>query len=180
MLLRKVKLVDLLGPIVGDAAKAVGALAVAKPTKWDVALVVNDCDKLDGGRFFRSVNDYVDDQEKKGNFALMLTVLFAAIQAENYQAEIKGTNVICKKGHSFSYAGANQILWELKHGKKDRIYFWAAKLGGRGVIVLSMAFHKKDQATPVEVTRPCEKEMRSFLDPKTHVQFCPEKVHEKK
>lgn len=180
MLLRRVKLLDLLVPILDNPPKAVGALAVPKPTKWDVAIVVNDCSRVDGGRFFKSVQDYVDDTEKKSNFALMLRTLFAAIEADNYQAEIKGTSVTCKKAHSFTYNKSSHILWELKQGKKDRIYFWTIKIGTRGFIVLSMAFHKKDQETPSEVTVPCEKEMRSFLDPKNQIEICPEKDHGKK
>jgi uncharacterized protein (UPF0333 family) len=164
----------------GNPAKSVGALAVPKPTKWDVALVVNDCSKMDSGRFFKSVRDYVDDTEKKSNFALMLTTLFAAIEADNYQAEIKGTSVTCKKAHSFTYNKSTHILWELKQGKKDRIYFWTIKTGTRGVIVLSMAFHKKDQETPPEVTGPSEKEMRNYLDPKNYMEYCSEKDHGKK
>lgn len=178
MLLKKVALVDLLRPVLGNPQQGVGALAVAAKTKWDVVVIVNDCNTLDSGRFLRSAVQYVDDPEKKNNYATMLRALFSAVETENYQAEFKGTTVVCKRAHSFSYASARHTIWELKLGKKDRVYFCSVSNKCSKLIVLLMAFHKKDQTTPVDVTTPCEKDFRSLLTCQQDIPLCPEKTNE--
>lgn len=149
---------------------------------WDVAMLVPDCSS-EKSRFTRSVAQYVDDTKKKSNFLLAISHLFDAVREENYQAALKGTQVICKSARTFDFEGTKHKLWELKIGNKDRIYFYPAsdlQSPRRKTIFLLMAFHKKDEATPAEAADPCEKEIKNILRAKGIIEFCEEKNVAKK
>lgn len=143
---------------------------------WELATpTTNEGMSLEASRLFRSITEHVNDDEKRAAFALMVNGISRASALQNYQEVLKGSNIVVKVAHDFKYLGRAHKLWELKANKKDRIYFFALKLKilgrERNVIVLLMAFHKKDQHTPKEVCSPCEEAMKQFLDPKASIQI---------
>ncbi len=150
--------------------------------KWDLAVLVSDC-ASEKNRFSRSVGQHVDDTKKKSNFLLAVNQLFDAIRDENYQAALSGSAVTCKVASTFKFEGSNHKLWELKVGKKDRIYFYPAtdvQPPGRKTIFLLMAFHKKDETTPAEAADPCIEEIKNILRAKGKIEYCEAKNDEEK
>lgn len=167
--LDKTKLLSL----VGVGATSVGALGRAKKaTKWTTVVVAKATPPPDSGRFFRSVGDHVDSADKKANFTTMIAELCDAIEVDDYQGALKEAGVVSVKiAHSFEYAKQKHHVWELKYGKKDRIYFYP--FPQRRLIFLLMAYHKKDQQTPKnEVCNPCESDIKLILDPRGNIEFC--------
>lgn len=141
--------------------------------KWDVAVLVADC-SAPKNRFVRSVTDYVDANTKKSNFLLAITHLFDAIREDDYQKVFLGSAVGCKVAYSFKFEGKPCKVWELKSSNKDRIYFYASELDAprRKTIFLLMAYHKKDQTTPAEVSTPCEDDVKTIIKSKGKIEFC--------
>lgn len=133
---------------------------------------------LSASRFYRSIDEFVDDPEKKSHFAVLINAVFRASVQPNYQDVLKGSNVTVKVAHGFKYAGKQHKIWELKSGKKDRVYFITCEVcvGGKNLnlIVLLLAYHKKDQTTPEEVSRYAEQVMREFICPKPDVELAKE------
>lgn len=150
--------------------------------KWDVVVITNDCKQL-SGRFRKSLDKNVDDQQKKGAILRCLSELYAASCDENFQGAIDESGLECKVAHRFEFEKVTHKLMELKPNKKDRLYFYLLKDGGpagRKLIFLLMAFHKKDQKTPDEVTGPCEEEIKSILRSRGNIEICEDKNVAKK
>ena len=149
------------------------ALTPTAKLKWDVAVLVADC-KAQKNRFVRSVADHVDSNGKKANFLLSISHLFDAICEDDYQSVLVGSAIACKVAHSFKYEGKPCKVWELKSSNKDRIYFYATDLDAprRKTIFLLMAYHKKDQTTPAEVSTACEDDVKTIIKSKGKIEFC--------
>lgn len=134
------------------------------PGHWVLCTPVGDADAdVHGSKLLRSIRRYVDDDEKRSNFLVMLTAIARAATQQDYGAVLANSTVTPKPAHSFSYQNKKHSVLELKQGKKDRIYFFAERLGGRPCIVLLLAHHKKDQTTPKEVCNHCEHAMKNCL-----------------
>ncbi|MFM0647018.1 hypothetical protein PQR14_22060 [Paraburkholderia bryophila] len=158
--------------LIGVDLNKVGALArAAKAMKWTLVAIAKSAPPPDSGRFFRSVKDYVDSSDKKSSYQTMVLEICDAIESDDYQASIKGVGSISVKvAHTFSYGGRKHSVWELKCGKKDRIYFYPHT--SERLIFLLMAYHKKDQQTPDEVCKACEADIKLILDPQCKIVFC--------
>lgn len=138
--------------------------------RWQVGCVVADADAAKT-KFQRSIERHVDDRDKRKSFATMVGALFDSVCHDDYQGALQGGNVDCKVAKQFKFDGHNHNLWELKYGKKDRLYFFPITNGNLRTIVLLMAFHKKDQRTPEEVDS-CVVEAKVFLRGRGDFKFC--------
>lgn len=161
------------------AALGLEAARSAAP-HWVVAIPISRSgDSVEASAFYRSVTQNVDDDDKRANFAVMMNALQRAAQEQNYQQVLKGTTVSVKIAHKFKYANANHCVWELKQGKKDRVYFCSTTIQLQAadcpVIVPLMAFHKKDQNTPKEVIGYCEPTHKSYLAAGKNIQLIKER-----
>ena len=155
------------------------ALGVQRPVgahAWLICTPVGSgAAAIESSKFYRSINDHVDDPEKKGHFANLLNALSLACKQANYQDVLKGSNVSVKPAFSFNYSGKGYKVWELKSGKKDRVYFFSCEIGVGGknlkIIVLLLAYHKKDQTTPADVCSYAERVMRDFICNKPNIEI---------
>lgn len=137
-----------------------------------VTPVARQTSSVERSRFYDSVKNHVNDNEKKSHFLTMFNELILASKHQNYQESLKGSATIVKEAHSFKYNNSNPKLWELKHGKKDRIYFFNLTDETARYIILLMAYHKKDKNTPGDVKSYCEKTMREYLRAGTNIKIC--------
>ncbi|MBR8070065.1 hypothetical protein KDW23_03695 [Burkholderia cenocepacia] len=157
--------------LIGVDHQRVGALArEAKATKWTLVTIAKAPPPPDSGRFFRSLKDHVDSADKKSSYLTMVAELCSAIEDDDYQAALKIGSVSVKVAHNFTFGGHKHAVWELKYGKKDRIYFYPHT--PQRLIFILMAYHKKDQQTPDDVCKACEKDIKQILDPKCAIDFC--------
>lgn len=158
--------------LIGVGAQQVGALARAQAkAKWSVVVLAKAIPPPNTGRFFKSVKDNVDAAEKKSSYGVMIAELFDAIEQDDFQASLNEAGVVTVKvAHSFRFGGQKHNVWELKYGKKDRIYFYP--LPQHRLIFLLLAYHKRDQKTPDEVCRACEADVKLLLDPKLVIEYC--------
>ncbi|WP_157652652.1 hypothetical protein [Burkholderia ubonensis] len=157
--------------LAGADLQRVGALAREdKATKWTLVTIAKSPPPPDSGRFFRSLEDHVDAPDKKASYLTMVAELCSAIEVDDYQAALKVGTVSVKAAHHFKYGGHKHAVWELKYGKKDRIYFYPHPQ--ERLIFLLMAYHKKDQQTPEDVCAACERDIKLILDPKCKIDFC--------
>lgn len=139
---------------------------------WVLCTPIGDEDlDAQGSKLLRSIRKYVDDDEKRSNFLVMLTAISRAATQQDYGAVLANSTVTPKPAHSFSYQNKKHSVLELKQGKKDRIYFFAERFGGRPCIVLLLAHHKKDQTTPREVCNHCEQAMKNCLASVANVEI---------
>lgn len=133
---------------------------------------------IKASKFYKSITEHVDDPEKKGNFATLLNSLSQACRERNYQEVLKGSNVFVKIAFSFEHSGKGCKVWELKSGKKDRVYFFTCEVVVDGknlnLIVLLLAYHKKDQTTPDDVCRYAKSVMREFICNKPNIGLAKE------
>jgi hypothetical protein len=159
-----------------DVVAALGMEIASLPAHWQLVTPISEkAAKVESSKFYGSISDQVNDDEKLANFALLLGSIHSAAIQPDYQAVLKGSVVSVKIAYSFTYANGRQKLWELKTGKKDRVYFCTSTVAvgrrAQPVIILFLAHHKKDQNTPKEVIRYCEREMRALLDPRVQVEI---------
>ena len=163
---------------VGLVAKIPTGKRLVLPTaqKWDVMIVVKECDPLNS-RFQKSLSQNIDDLSKRSQIIKALDELYSAVCEEDYQDALALTGVSCKIAHPFTYAKSSYKVWELKPNNKDRIYFFPLpdKLNGRKVIFLLLAYHKKDQQTPREIKDYCEESIKEILQSKDKILICKEK-----
>ncbi len=147
--------------------------------KWDILVVVKDCDGLNG-RFKKSIEQHVDALSKRTNILKALQELYGAVLYEDYQSELAQSGVDCKVAHSFKNGTIK--VWELKPNNKDRIYFYPSpeKINGKKAIFLLIAYHKKDQQTPKEVKEACERAITEILGSLGNIEICEEKNVAKK
>lgn len=135
---------------------------------WTVATHVRDQNaSIVDSKFFQSVKNECDEVSKKSSLLVMLNQLRSAVYQNDYQSFIKESNVQIKEAHSFIHSRSKHKIWELKHKKKDRIYFFTHREhenGGSNYFILMLFHHKKDQKTPSSITSYCENLMKKFLD----------------
>lgn len=170
MNIRALTLRDLIR-LAGREMNIPGSLLVERPKHWDIVILGDAEQPIESSSFGRSVRKNVDSTEKAANYLLMVTTLLRAVEDSDYrgyllEGELEGARVVCKDAHSFSMHGKKERILELKLGKKDRIYFYqvnASSSPKARAILLLMAFHKKDQRTPADVTGVCERQIRSLL-----------------
>ncbi|WP_444633911.1 type II toxin-antitoxin system RelE/ParE family toxin [Cupriavidus oxalaticus] len=136
---------------------------------WRVVVLTKAGEGLAATDFIRSVQAEVDDDSKAANFIMMLYALFSAIKQDNFHQAFQGLAVQCKEAHSFKYKTIKERLWELKYGKKDRIYFYT--LSKSKTIVLLEAHHKKDQTTPKEVKSRSESAIKRIVDNASSIEI---------
>ena len=156
-------------------------LILSDKQKWDVLIVVRDC-QTSNGRFLKSLDQNVDDIKKRANILKAIDELYNAICIDDYQAELAKSSVSCKIAHQFKYEGDSLKVWELKPNNKDRVYFFPTSetFGGRKRIFLLSAYHKKDQQTPKEIKDSCEEAIKEILRTKDKIEICEEKNVAKK
>lgn len=162
-----------------DIHEALGAWAPPNTPHWTLVTPVGAApDALGTTKFYRSISEYVDDEDKRIAFATSMMGIATAAAQQNYQAVLKGSYVQVKVAHEFKYGGNNHKLWELKPNNKDRVYFFThpvtTKTGEKPVISMLLAHHKKDQTTPKEVSKYCETVMKSYLDPTAKTEILKE------
>jgi hypothetical protein len=144
-----------------------GSLLIEQPRYWDIVIGGDGGLPIESSSFGRSVRKNVDSVEKSANYLLMVTTLLRAVEEVDYRGYIHESGRLqCKDAHSFRMHNKTERILELKFGKKDRIYFYqmnaASSPSGRAILLL-MAYHKKDQRTPVDVTGVCERQVRDLL-----------------
>ena len=161
-----------------DVSKAIGAAPRRTAPHWILVTPVGGRGALATYKFYRSVVDYVDDDEKRRSFGVVMNALGHAAQQSNYQEVLRGSQVDVKSAHNFTYGGQTHKVWELKYNKKDRVYFFPLQVRQgavqRSAIVLLLAYHKKDQTTPKDVALGLESVMRKYLDPRASIEICRE------
>lgn len=138
--------------------------------RWIVGCMVPRAD-AQKTKLQRSIEEYVDDRDKRKCFVTMVGALFDAIQVDDYQAALLGGPVSCKPAKNFKFETQNHTLWELKNGNKDRIYFFPVTKGPHRVLVLLKAYHKKDQRTPDEID-PCVDDAKDLIRCHGDIEFC--------
>jgi hypothetical protein len=146
------------------------------PTKWRLATYVVDGQVTkENSKFFKSIEQEVNDAGKKASLLEMLHQLSYAITQEDYQGFLKNASVSVKCAHDFKYAGSKHKVWELKYQNKDRLYFFSHRLVDGPVVVNVLVFllfrHKNTQTTPEDVKAYCEKIMKLFLEPRVGVKI---------
>ncbi len=166
-----------------DLGAALGNSASSLTPHWRIATPVGDVrGSLAASKFYRSITEHVDDEDKRASFTSAMMGIAAAAQHQNYQAILQGY-VSVKVAHDFKYRETQHKVWELKPNNKDRIYFFtlqAEEIGAKvnatkkPVISMLLAHHKKDQRTPKDVAKYCENLMKSHLDPTVRIQLCKE------
>jgi hypothetical protein len=144
--------------------------------KWDVLIVVKECDPL-SSRFQKSLSQNIDDSSKRSQIIKAIDELYRAICDEKYQDALAQSGVTCKVAHSFTYMNSTFKVWELKPSNKDRIYFFPLpeKMNGRKTLFLLLAYHKKDQQTPKDIKDYCEESIKEILQSKEKISICKEK-----
>jgi len=162
-----------------DLCQALGHRPVVARPHWRLATPIASVDDaVTSTRFYGSIAQYVDDDDKRASFAVMMNGLGHAAHQQDYQAVLKGSNVAVKMAHQFEFENSKHKVWELKQNKKDRLYFCAITLKSGSstdpFLVPLLAHHKKDQTTPREVSNYCERTMKSYLDRKANVRLCKE------
>lgn len=177
--LRRITVKQMLAHANVDFVSALGHQTQSASLHWHIATPVsNPTDMLASSKFFRSIDDQVDDDGKRACFATMVNALGVAARNQNYQKVFEGTGVAVKPAHEFKYCGSQRKLWELKGNNKDRVYFFTLSVTQgqteAQVIALLLAHHKKDKTTPKEVARSCESTMKTYLDPTSHIVICKE------
>lgn len=156
-------------------------LISAAAQRWDVVVVVRDCESV--SNFHKSITKHLDDLKKKGAILRALSDLYDAICSEDYQEELESAGLSCKVAHSFLFSGATYKVWELKPDNKNRLYFFPLKDGlpnNKKAVFMLMAYHKKDNKTPSEVSEYCEKTIKLILQARGEIEYCEEKNVAKK
>lgn len=144
-------------------------LVSATKQKWEVVVIPSDPEQI-SGRFPKTVAKYVDDHQKKSALLRCLSEIFSAACEDNFLAAIEQSGIECKPARTFKFEGGNHKILELKPNKKDRLYFYPTR-DGRKIVFLLMAFHKKDQQTPDEVSLPCEDDVKRILRSRGDFEF---------
>ena len=146
---------------------------------WTLATPVRDAGtKVTDSKFLKSVASECDSDEKRSSLMVMLHQLRFAMCHADYQNHLKTTNVQVKEAHKFTYGNSKHKIWELKYKKKDRIYFFThlePGKDGRKLLIPVLFHHKRDQATPANISSQCETAMKPFLNPQSKVELIKEK-----
>ena len=155
------------------------SLPASAQVEWTLATPVKDAEmKVEDSKFFKSVAKECNSDEKQSSLLVMLHQLRYAICNADYQSYLKSTNVQVKDAHKFTYRNSKHKIWELKYQKKDRIYFFTHvedSKDGRKILIPLLFHHKRDQATPADISSYCETAMKSFLNPQCKVELIKEK-----
>lgn len=157
-------------------------LILPSKQRWEIAIIVRECGHLNG-HFAKSAEKHVDDNTKRSALLRALSELYAAVCNEDYQGALEQSGVNCKVAYDFEYEGGKHKLWELKPNNKDRLYFYPLKDGlpnGKKVIFLLLAYHKKDQKTPKEISEACKEEIKLILQARGKIKVCEDKNVAKK
>lgn len=152
------------------------SFADAGRAKWRLVTWVASREvAIKDSKLLKSVRSEVDDSGKRSSLLMMLSSLSYAVLSDDYQAALKEGPVDVKVAHTFKHGSQKLKVWELKYGKKDRLYFFTFDSSASvppKLIVLLFFHHKKDQNTPDEVKEAAEKIMRPFFDPRSQIKFC--------
>jgi hypothetical protein len=156
-----------------DLSAALGAAARFGPMAWTFATPVPDTSvDFKSSKFYRTVIDNVDDDEKLGHFGTMMAGLARAATQSNFSELLVGYGVDYKRAWDFKAHGSMRRLWELKHGKKDRVYLYPITIEDKKAFIFLQAEHKKDQTTPKHVKAYCEPMIKALVNPADPPKFC--------
>ncbi|MFI8607418.1 hypothetical protein ACIGFL_03565 [Pseudomonas sp. NPDC077649] len=134
--------------------------------KWTPVMILSGAQSVDKSHLVKSIAENVDDPKKRSFYLQMVDALFRAVTLDDFSQFFNGSVVIYKVAHSFKYKGKTESLYELKKGKKDRIYVYPYNgKCGRFIFVLE-ALHKDQQNTPPEIKAYAEHTIKSILDTK--------------
>ena len=132
--------------------------------KWTPVMILSGAQSADKSHLVKSIVSNVDDPKKRASYLQMVDALFRAITLDEFSQFFKDSVVTYKPAHSFKYKGKAESLFELKRGKKDRLYIFPYNgKCGRYLFVLE-ALHKDQQNTPPEVKAYAEPTIKSILD----------------
>lgn len=132
--------------------------------KWTPVMILSGAQTVDKSHLVKSIASHVDDPKKRASYLVMVDALFRAITLDEFSLFFKGSVVQYKPAHSFKYKGKTESLYELKRGKKDRLYIYLYNgKCGRYLFVLQ-ALHKDQQNTPQEVKDYAEVVIKSILE----------------
>jgi hypothetical protein len=177
LLLRPFRLIDALGHA-GFSPDVLRALPAHQVGAWSIVTPVSSrSEQLASSKLYRSIAEHVDDDEKRANFAALMNGLFRAAGQENYQEVLRASSITMKVAHEFRFRNKTEKLWELKQGKKDRVYLYPLGIVGsnkerRRAIAVLLAWHKKDQTTPRDVVNYCEGTIKAHVNPQAQLEFC--------
>lgn len=133
---------------------------------WTPIMILSGSQSANRSHLVKSITDNVNDNKKRASYLQMIDALFRAITVEEFSAFFRGSLVTYKKAHSFKFQGKNEILHELKSGKKDRIYIYPYK-GSLGKLIFVLeVLHKDQQHTPDEIKRYAETAIKNILEAK--------------
>lgn len=134
--------------------------------KWTPVMILSGAQSADKSHLAKSIVENVDDGKKKASYLQMVDALFRAITLDDFSQFFNDSIVTYKVAHSFRYKDSSLSLYELKRGKKDRIYVYVYSGScGRYVFVLE-SLHKDQQNTPDEVKRYAEGVIKKIVDAK--------------
>ena len=134
--------------------------------KWIPVMILSGAQSVDKSHLVKSIAENVDDPKKRSFYLLVVDALFRAVTLDDFSQFFNCSVVIYKVAHSFKYKGKVESLYELKKGKKDRVYIYPYNgKFGRFIFVLE-ALHKDQQNTPPEIKAYAEHTIKSILDAK--------------
>lgn len=143
-----------------------GQVVLNGKLKWVPVMVLPASQQADKSHFIKSVMAEVDDNGKRSHFTIMIDAIFSGMMLDDFSEFLKGTVVTYKVAHKFKFANKFESLWELKHGKKDRIYVYPYT-GPCGKFVFFIeAAHKNQTTTEKSVKDHAEGEIKKILEAK--------------
>lgn len=129
---------------------------------WTPVMIMPASGQADKSHLLRSLVGKVDGQKKR-YVSAMLDALFRAVCVEDFAAFFNNSIITYKKAHSFKHQRSNEILRELKHGKKDRIYLYPYSSAHGKFIFILQYDHKDQMPTSDEVKSYAESAIKDIL-----------------
>lgn len=143
-----------------------GQVVLNGKLKWVPVMILPASEQADKSYFTKSVQAEVDDNGKRSHFSIMIEAIFNAMMLEDFTEFLSGTVVKYKPAHKFKYQNKFESLWELKHGKKDRIYIYPHTGPCGNYVFFIEAAHKNQTATEKSVRDHAETEIKRIIDSK--------------
>jgi len=145
-----------------DPAKA--PIAGGGVDKWTPVMILPASGQEAKSQLAKSIVANVDDGKKRSNYLQMVDALFRAITTDDFSKFFQGSLITYKPAHSFKYKDKKESLYELKQGKKDRIYLYPHNgKCGKYIFILEV-LHKDQQNTPEEIKQHAEASIKQIVD----------------
>jgi hypothetical protein len=165
MLVRRFDLDSVLRIAGVNLPQALGHAARRGPLVWTMCTPIAEAGSpVDSSRFYKSVRDNVDTVEKRTHFMIMMNAIARAASVEDYGSVLSGSAVATKPAHSFKAFNSTHRILELKHNKKERVYFYPHTVGSQRYLIFLLAEHKRDQTTPKHVCNYTETIVQRLVD----------------